>query len=135
MTNINWKYVSPLNQGKEVTYFNLEIKYHFELPTDLKDCIKVNNGGIPDKSKFKTVDNELVFGGLLSFNDGDTDSVYTYIHLFEVESNTVSMFPFGLDPFGNFFCIKDGKVVLFNHEEGTTMVLADDFTKFVSMLK
>ncbi len=49
----------------------------------------------------------MVFGGLLSFNKEETDSFFDYVTLFEKESGKrLKMFPFGLDPAGNFFCIE-----------------------------
>ena len=134
MSNVTWNYVEPLKAGQDISFLELEIKYHYQLPDDLRNCIKLNNGGIPDKSKFDTQDNTLVFGGLLSFNEDGTDTVYSYIPLFETEGNTVEMFPFGLDPFGNLFCMENGKVVLYNHEEDTATILAETFTEFIEKL-
>ena len=64
---IEWYYVSPLKVGTEVEV--LELKYFNPIPTDLKDCIKKNNGGMPSPSKFDLGEKkDMVFGGLLSFN-------------------------------------------------------------------
>ena len=74
MQTVEWKYTSKLKTGNEIDV--LEIKYHFKLPDDLKECIKKNNAGMPYPSKFDTVTSKnRVFGGLLSFNEEDDDIV------------------------------------------------------------
>lgn len=131
---IEWKYVSPLKVGMEVEV--LELKYSNPVPADLKDCIKQNNGGMPSLSKFDLGEKEaMVFGGLLSFNEGDDDSFYDFVGEFETEDKTrLTMFPFGLDPFGNFYCIKENKVVFFDHESNDVIPVADTFTELLGML-
>jgi len=134
MANLNWKYVSALKEGGEVDM--MELKYHFRLPEDLKKCLEENNAGVPSKSTFDMGENTgMVFGGLLSFNDGDTDSFYDYVSLFEkLDGKGLKMFPFALDPAGNFFCVEDNKIVLYDHETDETMVICDTFTEFLDML-
>lgn len=131
---IEWKYVSPLKVGTEVEM--LERKYSNLVPADLKECIKRNNGGMPSLSKFDLGEKKgMIFGGLLSFNEGDDDSIYDFIEEFETEDKTrLTMFPFGLDPFGNFYCIKENKVVFFDHESNTVLPIASTFTEFLGVL-
>ncbi len=131
---IEWKYVSPLKVGTEVEM--LELKYFNPIPADLKKCIKQNNGGMPSPSKFDLgKKKDMVFGGLLSFNKGDDDSIYDFIGEFETADKTrLAMFPFGLDPFGNFFCIKDNKVVFLDHESNDIYPVANTFTEFLEAL-
>ena len=131
---ITWKYVSPLKDGSEVDV--LELKYCYMLPEDLKECIVKNNAGVPSLSTFDLGENkEMVFGGLLSFNEGDVDSIYDYISLFESDDGKgLKMFPFALDPAGNFFCIENGKVVFYDHEMDKTTVICNTFTEFLNML-
>lgn len=53
----------------------------------------------------------------------------------ETEDKTrLAMLPFGIDPFGNFFCIKDNKVVFFDHESRTVFAVANMFTEFLEEL-
>lgn len=134
MSKIEWNYVSPIKNGADIDA--LEIKYHFPLPTDLKECIVKNNAGMPNPSNFDTAENKgMVFGGLLSFNVGDDDSIYDFIDLFVLQDGSgLKMFPFGLDPFGNFYCIKNKKVVFYDHESDKSEVIANSFTKFLDML-
>lgn len=134
MVNLKWKYVSPLKDGTEVDI--VELKYRFMIPDDLKKCIVENNAGIPSLFTFDLgMNKEMVFGGLLSFNEGDEDSFYDYVGLFEKEDGkALKMFPFAIDPAGNFFCIENNKVVLYNHEEDSTIVIANTFSAFLNML-
>ena len=131
---ITWKYVSPLKDSSEVDV--LELKYCYMLPEDLKECIVKNNAGVPSLSTLDLGENkEMVFGGLLSFNEGDVDSIYDYISLFETDDGKgLKMFPFALDPAGNFFCIENGKVVFYDHEMDKTTVICNTFTEFLNML-
>ena len=134
MANPSWKYVSPLREGSEVEV--LELKYCYQLPNDLRDCIIKNNAGVPTSSAFDMgEDKEKVFGGLLSFNVGDVDSIYDYISLFEIDGGKrLKMLPFALDPAGNFFCIENGKVVFYDHENDKTTVVCNTFTDLLNML-
>lgn len=134
MVNIQWKYVSPLKEGTEVEC--LEIKYHYPLPEDLKKCIEKYNGGIPTPEVLDFSENKnKVFGGLLSFNEGEDDNIYDFVELFENKEKTgLTMFPFGIDPAGNFYCVKDKKIVFYNHETNQTVPICDTFTQFIKML-
>lgn len=134
MSKLEWKYVTPLKD--EGILENLEIKMCFPIPSDLIECVKKNNAGMPSCSKFDLAKKRaMVFGGLLSFNEGDDDSFFDYVDMFkDSQTGKLLMFPFGLDPFGNFFCIKDKKVVFFDHESNATVFVAESFTKLLDML-
>lgn len=134
MANLNWKYVCPLKDGSEVDM--MELKYHFRLPEDLKKCLEENNAGVPSLPFFDMGENVgMVFGGLLSFNQEDVDSIHNYINLFEAENGKgLRMFPFAIDPAGNFLCVESGKVVFYDHETGKTTDICDSFTEFLASL-
>lgn len=134
MSKIEWKYVSPIKNDANINV--LEIKYHYALPADLKECLVKNNAGMPNPAKFDTKNSKnRIFGGLISFNDGDTDSIYDFIDLFALQDGSgLKMFPFGLDPFGNFYCIKDKIVVFYDHEVNEAEVISNSFTEFLNML-
>lgn len=134
MKNIQWKYVSPLREHSEVEA--LEIKYHYPLPNDLKDCIREHNAGVPSPCLFDFGENKgKVFGGLLSYNTDDLDSVYDFVGLFQGgDKSRLSMFPFGIDPAGNFLCVKDNKIVFYDHETEKISPVCDTFTQFLKML-
>lgn len=134
MANLEWKYVSPLKNCKELD--DLELKYLFRLPDDLKECIEEHNAGVPSLSTFNLRDNkDMVFGGLLSYNEGDVDSFYDYVSIFEKDNGKrLKMFPFALDPAGNFFCIENNKVVLYCHETDEIVEISETFSDFLKML-
>lgn len=134
MGKLKWKYISLLKDDTELE--NIEIMYHFPIPSDLKECIKRYNAGVPSLTTYDIgTDKEKIFGGLLSYNKGDMDSFFDYVSIFEKsDKNSLNMFPFGLDPAGNFFCIENNKVVLYCHETDKTVVIAATFTEFLHML-
>ena len=133
MANIEWDAVKPLKAGTEVDV--LEVKYLYLLPADLKECIKNNNGGMPFPFSFDIGKNKgMVFGGLLSFNEGDTDSFYDVVGRFETSDKKLSMFPFGVDPAGNLLCVKDGKIVFYYSEMEEPNFISKTFTDFLNML-
>lgn len=134
MSKIEWKYVSPIKNDTDIDV--LEIKYHFPLPADLKNCIVKNNGGMPDPAKFDIEGSkDRIFGGLISFNKNDIDNIYDFINLFVLQDGSgLKMFPFGLDPFGNFYCIKDNNIVFYDHESDKDEVICESFSRFVNLL-
>ena len=134
MAEIKWKYVSPLQDETELTV--LELQYCFLIPDDLKECIMENNAGVPSVSTLDIGGNvRKVFGGLLSFNKDDVDSFFDYVTIFESDDRKgLKMFPFAIDPAGNFFCIENGKVVLYNHESDQTTIVSNTFTDLLHKL-
>jgi hypothetical protein len=131
---IQWKYVSPLKD--ESSLERVEIKYAFPIPDDLKDCIIKNNGGVPVPSSFDFGENKnKAFGGLLSYNEGDADSIYDYVGLFEIKDKRgLKMLPIGIDPAGNFICVQDKKIVFYAHETDEIYHICDTFTQFLTLL-
>ena len=129
MNNINWKFVIPLENKEEIE--KLEKKYNIVLPNDLKECIKNNNAGYPDKKTFDTkISKERVFKDLLSYNKDDDENIYQFEELFYT-----NLIPFGLDPFGNILCLNDDKkVILYLHETQEKEFVADNFSKFLNAL-
>lgn len=133
MANIEWDNVRPLKVGTEVDV--LEVKYLFMLPADLKECIKENNGGMPFPCSFDMKGKKgMVFGGLLSFNEGDMDSIYDVIDRFVTPDKKLKMLPFGLDPSGNLLCVKDGEIVFYYSEMEESVFISKTFTDFLNML-
>lgn len=134
MENIQWKYVSPLKDKFKID--DLEIKYCYQLPDDLKNCIVEHNAGVPVPCLIDFRGNrDKVFGGLLSYNADDMDNIYEFVELFRKEgSSLLSMFPFGIDPAGNFFCVKDKRIVFYDHETERVFPICDTFTQFLGML-
>lgn len=114
MNELTWKYVKPLKNPDVVTQFLK--KNNIVLPLNLILFIEKNNGGRPSLKLFNTdKGKEHVFRSLLSYNQEDTDSIYTvFPQLFE---NT-SLYPIGMDASGNYVCFdySEKKYVLLNHE-------------------
>jgi len=63
-----------------------------------------------------------VFGGLLSFNEGDTDNFYDVVSRFETSDRKLTMFHFGIDPAGNLLCVKNGEIVFYYSETEETIM-------------
>lgn len=129
--NQRWKYVKELQNKQAVTDF--ETQHNVVFPDDLKEWILKNNGGRPYNS---TIDTEKtksrVFKSLLSFNPDDKETIFTVYDVLQKEDK--SLLPFASDPSGNFFCIKNGKIVLWLHETGTIENVADSFSAMLKKL-
>ena len=131
MADITWKYVKPLSKIDAIEDFEKE--NNISLPLDLKKCIKANNGGRPSLKVFDTDDSkERVFKTLLSFNESDVENIYKYFPIIYSHSN--NLIPFASDPFGNYICLQDSKVVLFLHETGKSEYIADSFSGLLEKL-
>jgi hypothetical protein len=131
MAQITWKYVKPLSISSAVEDF--EKKNDVFFPTDLKACIKANNGGRPSLNAFNTdKTKDRVFKTLLSFNESDTENIYTYFPIIHSKSN--DLVPFASDPSGNYLCLHDNKIVLFLHETGKLEAVADSFSNLLEKL-
>ena len=77
MTELSWKYVKPLLKTDAVD--NFEKENNIFLPQDLKQCIMLNNVGRPSLNVFDTgVSKDRVFKTLLSFNEQDTENIFTF---------------------------------------------------------
>jgi hypothetical protein len=131
MAQIIWKYVKPLLISSAVEDF--EKKNSVSFPTDLKACIKTNNGGRPSLNAFNTdKTKDRVFKTLLSFNEADTENIHKYFPIIHSESN--SLVPFASDPGGNYLCLHDNRIVLFLHETGELEAVADSFSNLLAKL-
>jgi cell wall assembly regulator SMI1 len=131
MNNITWKYVKELTNKSAVDEFEKKNKVSF--PTDLKNCIKANNGGRPDKNIFDSEKTkERVFKTLLSFNENDIETIYKYYPV--IKKEMPSLVPFAIDSFGNFLCINENKVVFFLHETDEIENVANSFSELLDKL-
>lgn len=134
MSKLEWKYVSPLQDVSGVEEFTLF--YCFRMPKDLEKTIIAYNAGTPSLSTYDLGERRgMVFGTLLSYNRSDPDNIYDYIGLFITEGGKkLNMLPFAIDPAGNFLCIKDNQVVLYEHEMDTCIPICDTVTDLFAML-
>ena len=71
--SIKWKYISKLTDEK--VFENIEEKYNLQIPEEIIKLIKTANGGSPDKERILSGKTERVFGGLLSYNEGEPANV------------------------------------------------------------
>lgn len=128
MEDLIWKYIKPLKDKKSLNI--IEEKFKFKIPIDLRECILKNNGGRPNRKVFDTdKSTERVMKTLLSYNENDLESIY------KVEKEENDLFPFAIDPSGNYICIdKENSVILWNHETNTGEYVAKSFSDFLSKL-
>lgn len=114
--NIVWKYKIEL--ADKNVFGEIEKERGILIPEELKKLVIEANAATPDKYNFMVGPTERVFGAILSFNknEEDTDTVFTAL---EVIDNKM-LFPFAIDPFGNYICMNLTKkeVVFWNHETG-----------------
>ncbi len=133
MSQITWKYVKPLEDENSTDLFLA--KNSIELPSDVLECVKENNGGRPQLKAFDTdKSKERVFKALLSYNLEDKESIYN-IYLKEFKNK--GLFPFASDVAGNFICINlksDNEIVLVEHESGRIEYIANTFSEMLSRL-
>ena len=130
MNSINWKYVIPLTNKDGIK--EVEKKYNILLSDDLKECIKTNNAGYPNKKIFDTeLSKERIFKDLISYNKEDEENIYQFEKLFYI-----GLIPFGLDPSGNILCMdnNNNKVVLYLHETGEKELVSNNFSEFLNKL-
>lgn len=128
-SELDWRFVSNLNDFENVDKFEQENGIKF--PLDLKNTIKKYNAGQPSKPIFDTDKSTgCVFGALLSFNKSDSDNIYVYYPI--IKSENESLIPFAIDPFGNFLCVLNGNIILWDHETNSTEFVASSFTELLN---
>jgi hypothetical protein len=129
---VSWQFVHKLKKPSLVEEF--EAENHISLPADLKECIKSNNAGYPEKSVFDTEQtHERVFNALISYNKNDPCNIYEAFPFFQKMG--AGLIPFADDPFGNILCIQGTKVVLYLHETGDLENVANSFSEFLENLR
>lgn len=67
----------------------------------------------------------------MSFNEEDKENVYKAIK--RVSEDNDKLVPIAKDPGGNYFCLFDGKVVFWSHEDGEIIEAADSLESFCAM--
>ena len=130
MKNITWKYVKPLVSLESIAEY--ETLTASPLPDDIKEVIRMYNGGRPSLKYYdlpKEKDKE--FKTLLSFNRSDIENVFAF---YPLDSANGKLVPFASDSAGNFFVIKERKIYLWLHESDEVVFLAESFTAFLETL-
>ena len=129
---IIWRRVKKLNTPDAISAF--ETKYGFVIPADLKDCISDNNGGRPTPKVLVTdTGAEYEVKSLLSYNEEDTENIYKVIDFFVKEYGT-SVLPYAKDSGGNYYCVKDGKIVFWTQDMEFYPICAS-FSDFIKLLE
>ena len=134
MNNLVWKRVKPLVEKDSINKFQ-EI-YGIVFPEELKELIKVNNGGRPSLDIIKTVEGEeLEVKALLSFNKEDVENIYNVINYFK-EHFQVRIVPIATEPSGNYFCINltNNSIVYWNHETNKETLISNGIKEFLMSL-
>lgn len=130
MKNITWKYVKPLDSLESITEY--EALTRSQLPDDIKEVIRLHNGGRPSLKYYDLPEEkDKEFKTLLSFNRNDIENVFA---VYPLDSADGALVPFASDSAGNFFVIRDGKVYLWQHELDTIVFLAESFSDFLETL-
>ncbi len=131
MSQLEWKFKEPLEDENIIE--NFETEYGYQINDKLKEFLIKNNGGIPNKRIFDSPRQGLIISNLLSFNKDGEETVYMVLKNFQ-ENGKLSMLPFATDGFGNFICIKNDQIVLWNHESDLIEKIADSLGDFLNML-
>ena len=112
--DITWRYVKQLDDPKIIKDFLAN--NNIVLPAELVEIMEKYNGGRPSENSIVTeTKREYVFKSLLSYNNNDKETIYSfYLDIFKEKE----WFPFATDAAGNFLCydLKNNKYVLYNHE-------------------
>lgn len=117
----------------EETIRAAEREMDVSFPYDFREFVKLNNYARPVRDAFDSeTSKEHVMNRLLSFNKGDIENIYDAKKV--VSDFDITLFPFANDPFGNFICFKDGRVVYWLHENNIIEPVANSFTDFLEML-
>lgn len=129
--NITWKYTSSVS---DELIKSVEETFGISIPLSLRKVIKEGNNGYPSKNKFDAKQSkEHLFKTLLSYYKNDLENVFVAFASLK-ESNTVGMIPFANDPAGNLICLKDSRVVLWNHETCSIEEVSDSIEDFFNSL-
>ena len=125
-----WKYKIDL-EDKSI-FSEIEQSRGIESPDDLKQLVIDENAATPEKYCFMVGNNERVFGAVLSFNKSDDDTVFGALNVV----HNKNLFPFGIDPFGNYICLdlKSEEVVFWDHETERIESTGNKLKSFIESL-
>ncbi len=125
---IEWKNIVALKDCLDA----YEKEFGLKLPEDLKKNITENNMGSPVPNTFKLRNGEEnVMKNLLSFNKGDKMNAYFCKRLEQIPAD---VFPFAIDPFGNFICLKNSQIVFFDSELEECEYICSNFSELLEQL-
>lgn len=126
---VEWINNVPLNENVD----EIEKQLGLDLPDDLKKIITDYNKGQPSQRKIPLENGKYAeFYRLLSFNKDDNLSVFV---CFDAEMKSKKIFPFAMTENGNYICIKEGRVILYNIEQNAEKYLCDSVSELIKKLK
>ncbi len=132
MNQINWNYVKPLQDQDAITA--VCSKYRITLDETLLAILTNYNGGRPTPNTFDTAySREREFKSLLSYNKNDLETIY---HIYSQDFIPNSLFPFAIDPAGNYICVNldNQSVHLLLHETLMSEPIASSSFEFFKNL-
>lgn len=129
---MNYKYVKPLKDDTCIKKFFQN--NGVSLTDTFETFFKENNGGRPSLNICLLQNgSEKVVNNFLSFNEEDKENVYKAKR--RTEEDNKKLLPFAKDPAGNYFCLLDGAVVFYSHEDGAVFKAAESFESFIGKLQ
>lgn len=129
---MDWKYkVDLINKN---VFKEIEKTRGIKIPEELKQFIIDNNAASPVVSTFEVGENERVFEAVLSFNQNESDTYSGYTALELITDN--NLFPFGIDPFGNYICynINRNCIDFLEHETDEVLTTQKNLNDFINSL-
>ena len=130
--DLTWKYKIDLTN--EQVFDEIEKGRGIEIPSNIREFIRKTNAATPSKYNFLIGSTEKVLGAILSFNrdEKDTDTIFTALSAIKNRD----LFPFAIDPFGNYICydIEKCVVVFWDHETDEVSSTEKDFDDFLTDL-
>ena len=126
-----WILGKPLSDSAILERF--ESEYGIPIPSDLKSCILSNDGAYPVPDIVR-----LVNGGedsvkvLLSYKKDDPENIYAVMPFFMKEYGG-TLLPFATSESGDYYCIREGHVVLWT-QDGEILNVSESFTEFLNSL-
>lgn len=127
-----WKY--KINLRDIEVFDKIQKLQQIFIPEEVKELIMEANAATPEKYHFMVGGKEKALGAILSFNEkeSDTDTIYTALKVVKDKN----LFPFAIDPFGNYLCIdrKQGTVIYWEHETEDIFSTKKNLTEFLKAL-
>lgn len=116
----------------ENTIEDIEKKLTISLPDDLIKVIEKFNKGMPNPNKIPLDNGKVaILSQLLSFNFNEDFTVYSCMNS-EMKKNKI--IPFAITSNGNFVCLKDEKIILYNIEHNAEKFICNTFNDLLLML-
>lgn len=127
-----WQY--KINLKDKNVLGMLEEDKNILVPQELKKFIRENNAASPQKYKFDINGKTEVFGAVLNFNCDDNEGTSATFAIESVINN--KLFPFAVDPFGNFICVDldSGEIVFYEHETAKHKYVCKNLEALLLML-